>query len=274
MPQRAPPPPDFSAGMAQAPESGPEFAADDPLADQVARMNAEAAFGAAPPEPEPAPEPAAKGGLFGKLMGKRAPAAPPPPEMAPGQADASFDASFDTGYPEEDGQNAALADPDLVAAAFGESLPKAKKARKRPPIVAMGWGILGLIVLMVVGLFTLAPATTVSMLPGAAQIYSMFGMPIGAQGLAFEGVRYGWSNDGSQTVLEVQGNVRNTSSGAMSVPTVVIALRDENGEEISEWKTEVGAAELAAGEEAAFLRQIPSPPSNVRSLKVRFAKAN
>src|SRR5665811_2253352 len=301
MPQRAPPPPDFSpdfsAGMAQAPESGPEFTADDPLAEQVARMNAEAGFGAAPPEPEPAPEPAAKGGLFGKLMGKRAPAAPPPPEMAPppempppemappemapppdmappGQADASFDASFDTGYPEEDGQNAALADPDLVAAAFGQSLPKAKKARKRPPIVAMGWGILGLIVLIVVGLFTLAPATTVSMLPGAAQVYSMFGMPIGAQGLAFEGVRYGWSNDGSQTVLEVQGNVRNTSSAAMSVPTVVIALRDENGEEISEWKTEVGAAELAAGEEAPFLRQIPSPPSNVRSLKVRFAKAN
>ena len=32
--------------------------------------------------------------------------------------------------------------------------------------------------------------------------------------------------------------------------------------------------ELAAGEHAAFLRQIPSPPSNVRSVMVRFAKAN
>jgi hypothetical protein len=102
----------------------------------------------------------------------------------------------------------------------------------------------------------------------------MLGMPIGAQGLAFEGVRYGWTNDGGQTVLEVQGNVRNTSSTAMAVPTVIIALRDENGEEISEWQTEVGTEELAAGEEAPFLRQIPSPPSNVRSLKVRFAKAN
>jgi hypothetical protein len=112
------------------------------------------------------------------------------------------------------------------------------------------------------------------MLPGASHVYSMLGMPMGAQGLAFEGVRYGWTNDGSQTVLEVQGNVRNTSSAAMAVPTVVIALRDENGEEISEWQTEVGTEELAAGEEAPFLRQIPSPPSNVRSLKVRFAKAN
>jgi hypothetical protein len=57
------------------------------------------------------------------------------------------------------------------------------------------------------------------------------------------------------------------------VPTVIIALRDESGEEISEWTTEVGEDELAGGEHAPFLRQIPSPPSNVRSVKVRFAKA-
>lgn len=264
-----------------------DFDGGDALAAQVARMNAEAAS-AMPPEPEVAPEPAKTGGLFGKLMGKRraAPPPPPPPEMAPPPSmappplpgDAAFDggrdASFDAAYPDAEGQDPALADPDLVATAFGESPPKDKKARKPLPIVAIGWGILGLIVLIVVGFFTLAPATTVSMLPGAARVYSLLGTPVGTQGLAFEGVRYGWTNEGGQTVLEVQGNVRNTSSATMTVPTVVIALRDENGDEISEWTTEVGAAELNAGEEAPFLRQIPSPPSNVRSLKVRFTKAN
>jgi len=177
-------------------------------------------------------------------------------------------------YPEGEEAQAALADADLVAAAFGEAPPKEKKRRKPLPIVAIGWGILVLIIAIVVGLFAFAPSTTVSLLPGAARVYAMLGMPVGAEGLAFENVRYGWTNDGSQTVLEVQGNVKNTSSSTMTVPTVVIALRDENGDEISEWTTEVGAAELAAGEEAPFLRQIPSPPSNVRSLKVRFAKAN
>lgn len=276
-------------GMPPAPPGQAEFESDDALAQQVARMNAEAAP-PPPPEPEPAP-PAKGGGLFGKLLGKakKEEPAPPPPEMAPvpGMAppemappsdmpapsgDASFDASFD--YPEGEGPDPALADPDLVAAAFGESAPKEKKAKKPLPIVAIGWGILGLIVLIVVGMFTLAPSATVSMLPGAAHVYSLLGMPVGAQGLAFEGVRYGWTNDGSQTVLEVQGNVKNTSSATMAVPTVVIALRDKDGNEISEWQTEVGAEELAAGEEAPFLRQIPSPPSNVASLKVRFAKAN
>jgi hypothetical protein len=270
MPERAPPPP---------PQGDADFGTDDALADQAARMNAQAM---PPPEPEPESAPVSKGGLFGKLMGKgkkASEAPPPPPEMAPPpdrqpppSNDASFDASFDGGYGDE--SDPALADPDLVAAAFGQAPPKEKKAKKPLPIVAIGWSILGVIVLIVLGLFTLAPATTVSMLPGAAHVYSMLGMPIGAQGLAFEGVRYGWTNDGGQTVLEVQGNVRNTSSSAMAVPTVIIALRDENGEEISEWQTEVGTEELAAGEEAPFLRQIPSPPSNVRSLKVRFAKAN
>jgi hypothetical protein len=262
--------------MPPQPGADAGFATDDALAGQVA----------APPEPESP----AKGGLFGKLMGRKAtPPPPPPPEIAPptdaslemGQKasigqEASFgqDASFDAGYSEGEQQDATLADPDLVAAAFGESAKKEKKRKKDLPIVAIGWGILALIVLVVVGLFAFAPATTVSMLPGASRVYAMLGMPVGAQGLEFDGVRYGWTNDGSQTVLEVQGNVRNTSSAAISVPTVVIALRDENGDEISEWQTEVGAAELAAGEEAPFLKQIPSPPSNVRSLKVRFSKAN
>ena len=74
------------------------------------------------------------------------------------------------------------------------------------------------------------------MLPGASHIYAMLGVPVGNEGLAFEGVRYGWTNDGQQTVLEVQGNIRNTSSSTRSVPAVVIALRDANGEEISEWQ--------------------------------------
>ena len=160
-------------------------------------------------------------------------------------------------------------DPALAAQAFPEELgprrvPSGGHARLAPA---------ALIVAGVIGTLAFAPSTVMSVLPGAARLYALFGMPVGAHGLTFEGVRYGWTNDGGQNVLEVQGDVVNTTSGTVSVPTVVIALRDESGEEISEWTTEIGADELAAGEHAPFLRQIPSPPSNVRSVKVRFAKA-
>ena len=142
-----------------------------------------------------------------------------------------------------------------------------------PSVVTIGWLLLALIVGGVIGTLALAPSAVMSVLPGAARLYALFGMPVGAHGLAFEGVRYGWTSDGGQTVLEVQGDVVNLTSGPVDVPTVVIALRDESGEEISEWTTEIGEEELAAGEHAPFLRQIPAPPSNVRSVKVRFAKA-
>jgi hypothetical protein len=175
---------------------------------------------------------------------------------------------------------AAMEDAAIGDAALGidatlaaQALPEERAPRKKPSVVAIGWLMLAIIVCGVVGTLALAPSAVMSVLPGAARIYALFGMPVGAQGLAFEGVRYGWTSNGGQTVLEVQGDVVNLTSSPVNVPVVVIALRDEGGAEISEWTTQIGAEELGAGEHAPFLRQIPAPPSNVRSVKVRFAKA-
>ncbi len=267
----------------------------DSLAEQVARINDDTLQ---PPDSEEAQDAPPKGGLFGKLMGRskksESPPAPdmaqmapdagstgfPPPEMAPpsDMPVPQSDASFDAGFPEEGSDHAltdpARADPDLVAAAFGEQAPAENKPRKQLPVLGIGWGALALVVLAVLGMFALAPSATVSMLPGASHIYSMLGVSVGNDGLDFDGVSHDWTSDGQQTILEVQGRVRNTSSSTRPVPAVIIVLRDENGVEISEWQTEVGVAELAAGEETTFLRQIPSPPSNVSNLKVRFGKSN
>jgi hypothetical protein len=277
------------AGIAAAPPPPPltREAAEADLAAQVARINAEAmaeAPPAAPPEAAPA-----GGGIFARLARKARPAAPPATDAAMGDGmmrDASMgDASMpDTGLGDA-GMDASMGDaamgdaamvdaemsidPELAAQAFGEEKP----ARKRLSPVAIGWLALALVVGGIVGTLALAPSAVMSVLPGASRLYAMFGMPVGSHGLALEGVRYGWTNQGGQTVLEVQGDVVNLTSAPVGVPTLIIALRDEKGDEISEWTTEIGAEELGAGERAPFLRQIPSPPSNVRSVKVRFAKA-
>ena len=255
-----PPPPSSKPGLTQE-------AVEADLAAQVARINAEA-MGAAPPAP---PEPEQQNGIFARLSSKGAGVSTPP-----------ADASMDEGPISGTMGSAALGDasmgdaemsfdPALAAQAFPEEAPP--PARKKPSMLAIGWIVLGLIVAGVIGTLALAPSAVMSVLPGASRLYALFGMPVGAHGLAFEGVRYGWTSDGGQTVLEVQGEVVNHTSAPVDVPTVIIALRDENGEEISEWTTEISEDELGAGEHAPFLRQIPSPPSNVRSVKVRFAKA-
>ena len=267
------------AGIAPAPPPPPPVftpaQTDADLAAQVARINAEAMAEA----PAAAPPVEQRGGIFARLSGNRAAAPSAPPA----------DASMDEGAHADMGEatmmdagmtNATMADfgmsdaelgidPALAAQAFPEEQP----ARKKSSVVTIGWLVLALIVASVLGTLVLAPSAVMSVLPGAARLYALFGASAGSHGLGFEGVRYGWTSEGGQTVLEVQGDVVNLTSSTVGVPTVVIALRDERGEEISEWTTEIGEEELGAGEHAPFLRQIPAPPSNVRSVKVRFAKA-
>ncbi len=268
-----PPPPQSAPGLTQA-------AVEADLAAQVARINAEAMAEAPPPMPEAEQR---GGGIFSRLSRKPAAASLPPDagmDHAP-MADAGFgttmgdasmgDASMgDASFGDASLGDAELGiDPALAAQAFGEEPP----ARKKPSVVTIGWLALALIVASIVGLLAFAPSAVMSVLPGASRLYALFGAPVGSHGLAFKGVRYGWTSDGGQTVLEVQGDVVNLTSATVDVPTVVIALRDESGEEISAWTTEIGEDELEAGAHAPFLRQIPSPPSNVRSVKVHFAKA-
>ncbi len=232
-------------------------------------------------EGAPAPAPEKKGGLFGRFTAKKpAPAPVTPPAPPPGMLDPTLSDAFKTDagdaaiQPDADASlgDVSLGDAGLDAPDLGAPPIKKKSASKYSP-VTIGWAALAAVVALVLGTLLFAPSTVVSVVPGAARLYSLFGMPVGAQGLAFQGVRYGWTNEGGQMVLEVQGDVVNNSGAKVEVPTVVIALRDESGEEISEWTTEVTETELDGGESTAFLRQIPSPPSNVRSVKVRFAKA-
>jgi predicted Zn finger-like uncharacterized protein len=238
-----------------------DFGADEDLAAQVERMNAEAAMAAEGVLPDEKPS---GGGIFARLRAKK-PAPPAQPPELPQEPSLSGMPPSEPAFP-----GVPPSEAELAALAAGEVPPAEAPSR----VVAMGWLALILFVALIVGLLVFAKGTVLSVLPGAQQLYGMFGGGSAASGLTFEGVRYGWSNEGGQTVLEIQGDVVNSSSSPVAVPQVVIALRDEKGNEISEWTTDTGADELAAGEHAAFLRQIPSPPSNVRSVKVRFAKAN
>jgi hypothetical protein len=262
----------------------PPQPAESDLAAQLARINAEAM---AEPQAEPPPE--KRGGIFSRLTRKREPVPPEPPAPTPAAMTDIFapspglggDASMDEGFASAAGMAPSGRDAAMGDAAIGydpaladQALPDEKPARRKGgALVALGWLALALVVAGVIGALAYAPAAIMSVLPGASRLYSLVGMPTGAGGLTLEQVRYGWTSDGSQSVLEVQGDVVNVTSSPVAVPTVVIALRDEGGAEISEWTTEIGEEQLAGGERAPFLRQIPSPPSNVRSVAVRFAKA-
>ena len=167
------------------------------------------------------------------------------------------------------GYNAgALVNPD---AGLATNVPIAEgRKRKLPPAVAIGWGVLALLLIMLAAMISLAPKTVVSLLPGSARLYAMMGRPVSSLGLKIDNVRSAWSDTGGQRVLQVDGVIINQSSGEVSVPPVEIALQDKSGKQLSQVTTRV--LPLGAGAKSPFRVEIPGAPETVSSLKVRFAK--
>jgi predicted Zn finger-like uncharacterized protein len=168
---------------------------------------------------------------------------------------------WDTASPAE-----APAAPEIVVPASAPAPESGRSTR-------LGWLLLILFLLGLIGFVLMAPRTVVSMLPGATRLYAVLGMPVNSMGLALQGVSYGWNQEGEETVLEVKGDIVNLTDAAIKLPIVVVVLLDENGKELSQYTTVASEAPLGAGETAPFLAEIASPPAEVRKLKVRFAKA-
>jgi hypothetical protein len=164
----------------------------------------------------------------------------------------------------------ALVNPD-AGLATNVSIAEGRK-RKLPPPVAIGWGVLALLLIILAAMVALAPKTVVSVLPGAARLYAMLGKPLNTRGLAIQNVHSAWSAADGQRVLQVTGEIVNLTSSEVGVPTVVIALQDKSGKELSQYTTKV--LPLGAGAKSPFMVQIPEPPDTVSSAKVRFAKAD
>jgi predicted Zn finger-like uncharacterized protein len=163
----------------------------------------------------------------------------------------------------------ALVNPDEGLAT---NVPIAEgRERKLPPVVAIGWGVLALLLLLLAALVAMAPKTVVSLLPGSARLYSMMGMNVNPLGLSIENVRSAWNDAGPERVLQVDGDVVNLTAGDVKVPEVVVSLQDASGKELLQATADV--MPLGAGAKSPFTVQIPSPPDNVSNLQVSFAKA-
>ncbi|MEG6507863.1 FxLYD domain-containing protein [Methyloligella sp. 2.7D] len=175
---------------------------------------------------------------------------------APGQAPQG-DADFETGEAE----------------ALAGAAPKQKSAGLAGKGVLLGWGVLGLVVAIILAIFAAMPGFVTSVLPGASSLYGALGISSNSSGLALENVHYGWGEYQGQTMLRVEGDIVNLTDGEVALPNVLIALLDENGDNISEWMAPAGEGQLGAGGKTAFATQIPSPPGTMKSIKVRFQKA-
>jgi predicted Zn finger-like uncharacterized protein len=113
----------------------------------------------------------------------------------------------------------------------------------------------------------------VAWLPGAAPYYAELGLPVNRYGLEFRDVTASWGTTPSgRRALAISVGVENVTSQAVKVPSVVIAFKDANGDELF-YHAEADALPktLQAGKTAKFAATVPVPAEATRSVQVRFA---
>lgn len=235
------------------------------------------------PEPEPIPEPEPMAALADEPppepFQEEEPAIPmaewqaAAPETAapeagePAQEDASFDVDEAADEDDDLPPMPPMSEPD--AERMGIAMAR-RRSRSRAP-VAIGWGVLALLLLAGLGGAYVMRADVVRALPGMAKVYAAVGVPVNIRNLEFEDVSYAWAVDDGRLILEVRGEVVNISDEPVRVPTVTFNLRNDADADIYQWAADIRTEPLAARDRTRFVARIPTPPKDVRSLQVRFA---
>ena len=111
----------------------------------------------------------------------------------------------------------------------------------------------------------------VDRLPESASLYKAFGIEVSAPGLTLTPPVTHYVQLDGKPVLIVEGEVRNISSEALTVPLVTLTLHNSSGQQVAEWNVELETARLEAGAAAPYLTQYPAPPLDADELRSRFA---
>jgi predicted Zn finger-like uncharacterized protein len=143
-------------------------------------------------------------------------------------------------------------------------------ARRRGRLLMAAGGAVALVLAM--GVLVVAQGPISSALPGAAAIYSTFGLapaPLGA-GLDIRDVSSSREWSGTADVLVVAGTVANVATGTRGLPALRVTLFDADRSEIQTVVVQPVKTTLAEGESVPFVARIPNPAVAARRVVVSF----
>lgn len=149
---------------------------------------------------------------------------------------------------------------------------KAQKAVTRPGLVRPSRAVtLSLVGLAVLGLALWQRERVVRVAPQFAGLYERLGLPVNLRGLAFSAVESDLVQDGQGRFLVVEGDVTNIARTPTKLPPISVSVRDESGKVLYTWTAEPPRPVLEPSQLVRFRARLASPPSEGRSVQVRFA---
>jgi predicted Zn finger-like uncharacterized protein len=113
-------------------------------------------------------------------------------------------------------------------------------------------------------------ADMVRLLPQTAAFYKMVGFEVNLRGLAFRDVKLTAETVDGKQVLLIEGVIVGETRKPVDIPRLRFAVRDAQGAEIYAWNTVLEQTVLKPGERAAFKSRLAAPPSEGRSIDIRF----
>jgi predicted Zn finger-like uncharacterized protein len=107
--------------------------------------------------------------------------------------------------------------------------------------------------------------------PRTAALFAAVGLPIEAGALQFRGVSAQRTGSGAESVLVVEGDIVNPSSGDRAVPLLEISVQGDRGEPFYTWTSTPPRQTLPGTETTRFRARLAAPPAEGRRVLVRFA---
>ena len=149
---------------------------------------------------------------------------------------------------------------------FAESTrPRGRRASFLPGAPTICAAMAALLVALIVW-----RADVVRLLPQTAAFYRMVGLDVNLRGLSFRDVKVSTETVEGKSVLVIEGAIVGETRKAVDLPRLRFSVRDAKGSEIYAWNTVLEQTVLKPGDRATFKSRLASPPTEARSIDIRF----
>ncbi len=159
----------------------------------------------------------------------------------------------------------------LAAEALAREKARAERHARRRRERRRWLQLLAFVIITLAALRVFA-AQVVQVLPGMARLYEAAGITVQVPGFAVRGLRMRWvpGADGAQE-LAIGGHLYNDSRRPLPMPQIALALLDDMGREVYQWRIpQGGAGTLPAGGRARFHTRIADVPPAAVTLRLRI----
>jgi predicted Zn finger-like uncharacterized protein len=136
--------------------------------------------------------------------------------------------------------------------------------------VAAAWAVFFSIISGVALAMVTLRSEIMATLPGTTSLYRALGFDVAESGIDFADVSYRWTVTEGKPMIEVKGQVVNITDRRLTVPRVLINVRDGQSSDPVKVTASVPTESLAPRESASFTLEFVSPPKNISQIELEF----